>query len=45
MRNPIIVALDVPTPDRALELTGQLAGSAFTIGKELFTTAGSSGLH
>ena len=44
MRNPIIVALDVPTPDRALELAGQLAGAvgAFTIGKELFTTAGPS---
>jgi orotidine-5'-phosphate decarboxylase len=42
MRNPIIVALDVPTPDRALELAGQLAGAvgAFKIGKELFTAAG-----
>jgi orotidine-5'-phosphate decarboxylase len=42
MRNPIIVALDVPTPERARELAGQLAGAvgAFKIGKELFTAAG-----
>ncbi len=42
MRNPIIVALDVPTAERALELAGQLAGvvGAFKIGKELFTAAG-----
>ncbi len=42
MRNPIIVALDVPTSDRALALAGQLAPvvGAFKIGKELFTSAG-----
>ncbi|MGD0536881.1 MAG: orotidine-5'-phosphate decarboxylase [Verrucomicrobiota bacterium] len=42
MRNPIIVALDVPTPDRAVELATQLAPAvgAFKIGKELFTAAG-----
>ncbi|MBK9138475.1 MAG: orotidine-5'-phosphate decarboxylase [Verrucomicrobia bacterium] len=42
MRNPIIAALDVPTPERALELAGQLAGAvgAFKVGKELFTAAG-----
>ena len=42
MRNPIIVALDVPTPDRAVELAAQLAPAvgAFKIGKELFTAAG-----
>lgn len=42
MRNPIIVALDVPTPERAVELAAQLAPAvgAFKIGKELFTAAG-----
>jgi orotidine-5'-phosphate decarboxylase len=42
MHNPIIVALDVPTAARALELAGQLAGTvgAFKVGKELFTAAG-----
>jgi orotidine-5'-phosphate decarboxylase len=42
MRNPIIVALDVPAVDSALELAGQLAPvcGGFKIGSELFTTAG-----
>lgn len=42
MRNPIIVALDVPTAERALDLAAQLAPvvGAFKIGKELFTSAG-----
>ena len=42
MHNPIIVALDVPTVDKALELAGQLAPvvGAFKIGSELFTAAG-----
>jgi len=42
MRNPIIVALDVPTTDEALKLAGQLAPvvGAFKIGSELFTAAG-----
>jgi orotidine-5'-phosphate decarboxylase len=42
MQNPIIVALDVPTAARALELAAELAPvvGAFKIGKELFTSAG-----
>jgi orotidine-5'-phosphate decarboxylase len=42
MRNPIIVALDVPTADHALKLAQTVAPSvgAFKIGKELFTSAG-----
>ena len=42
MKNPIIVALDVPEADRALELVEQLTGAvgAFKIGKELFVSAG-----
>jgi len=42
MQNPIIVALDVPTADQALQLAEQLAPvvGAFKIGKELFTSAG-----
>ena len=42
MRNPIIVALDVPRLDAALKLAEQLAPvvGAFKIGKELFTSAG-----
>jgi orotidine-5'-phosphate decarboxylase len=42
MRNPIIVALDVPTSEEALKLAGQLAPVAggFKIGSELFTSAG-----
>lgn len=42
MRNPIIAALDVPSPGQALDLAKQLAPvvGAFKIGKELFTSAG-----
>jgi orotidine-5'-phosphate decarboxylase len=42
MRNPILVALDVPTVDAALNLVEQLApvSGGFKIGSELFTTAG-----
>src|SRR5882672_8664433 len=42
MRSPIIVALDVPAAEAALELVGQLAPvvGAFKIGSELFTSAG-----
>ena len=42
MRNPIIVALDVPTGEQALKLAEQLAPVAggFKIGSELFTSAG-----
>jgi orotidine-5'-phosphate decarboxylase len=42
MRNPIIVALDVPTADKALTLAEQLAPvvGAFKIGSQLFTSAG-----
>ncbi len=41
-RNPVIVALDVPSPDQALRLADQLKGAvgAFKIGSELFTIAG-----
>src|SRR5258708_18597547 len=42
MRNPIIVALDVPSADEALKLAEQVAPFAggFKIGSELFTSAG-----
>ena len=42
MRNPIIVALDVPDAEAALNLARQLAPTvgAFKIGKELFVGAG-----
>jgi len=42
MQNPIIVALDVPTLEKALSLAEQLAPvvGAFKIGSELFTSAG-----
>ena len=42
MPNPIIVALDVPSADRALALVSELAPlvGAFKIGSELFTSAG-----
>jgi orotidine-5'-phosphate decarboxylase len=42
MRNPIIVALDVPAADAALKLVEKLAPVAggFKVGSELFTAAG-----
>jgi len=42
MRNPILVALDVPTADAALTLVEQLAPvcGGFKVGSELFTCAG-----
>ena len=42
MQNPIIVALDVPTPDQALALARDVAPAvgAFKIGSELFTAGG-----
>ena len=42
MRNPIIVALDVPAADGALKLVEQLAPvcGGFKVGSELFTAAG-----
>ena len=42
MRNPIIVALDAPSAEAALELATQLAPAVggFKIGNELFTAAG-----
>ena len=41
-KNPIIAALDVPTPEQALKLAVQIAPvvGAFKIGGELFTAAG-----
>ena len=42
LRNPIIVALDVPSAEQALKLAEQVAPAvgAFKIGKELFVAAG-----
>ena len=42
MRNPIIVALDLPTAEQAIALAEQVAPAvgAFKIGKELFTAVG-----
>jgi orotidine-5'-phosphate decarboxylase len=42
MRNPILVALDVPTAEQALKLAEQLGPvtGGFKIGSELFTSAG-----
>jgi orotidine-5'-phosphate decarboxylase len=42
MRNPIYVALDVPSADQALSLVHKLTGkvAGFKIGKELFVSAG-----
>src|ERR1039457_6856287 len=42
MRNPIIIALDVPTAEAALKLVEKLApvSGGFKIGSELFTSAG-----
>jgi len=47
MRNPIIVALDVPDAEAALYLARQLAPAvgAFKIGKELFVGAGPDIVH
>ncbi|MGE0130153.1 MAG: orotidine-5'-phosphate decarboxylase [Blastocatellales bacterium] len=42
IRNPIVVALDVDSPDQALSLVERLRGVAgmFKVGKQLFTAAG-----
>src|SRR4051794_3729432 len=42
MRNPIIVALDVPNAERAVALVERVSpfAGAFKIGSELFTSAG-----
>jgi len=42
MRNPIIVALDVPSAEKAIQLAERVASvvGAFKIGSELFTAAG-----
>ena len=42
MRNPVIVALDVPSTDEALALVHDLASvvGAFKVGKELFVSTG-----
>jgi orotidine-5'-phosphate decarboxylase len=42
MRNPILVALDVPSRETALQLVGQLAPvvGGFKVGSELFTSSG-----
>jgi orotidine-5'-phosphate decarboxylase len=42
MRNPLIVALDLPTAEQALSMATRLASrvGAFKIGSELFTSAG-----
>jgi orotidine-5'-phosphate decarboxylase len=42
MRSPLIVALDLPNPERALDLVSQLGAlaGAWKIGKELFVRAG-----
>jgi orotidine-5'-phosphate decarboxylase len=42
MRNPILLALDVPTADRARELVEELSPvvGGFKVGSELFTVAG-----
>ncbi len=42
MRNPILLALDVPTAERAFELVQQLAPvvAGFKIGSQLYTSAG-----
>jgi orotidine-5'-phosphate decarboxylase len=47
VRNPIIVALDVPTAEAALKLVEQLAPAAggFKVGSELFTGAGPDIVH
>ncbi len=42
IRNPIVVALDVDTPEQALSLVERLRGTVgmFKVGKQLFTAAG-----
>ena len=42
MDNPIIVALDLPSPQKALKLAGELAPvvGAFKVGKQLFISGG-----
>ncbi len=47
MRNPILLALDVPTIGRALELVQEVAPvvGGFKIGSELFTSAGPEIVH
>ena len=42
IRNPLVVALDVDSPDLALSLVERLRGVAgmFKVGKQLFTAAG-----
>lgn len=47
MRNPIIVALDVPTKEAALKLAEEVtpAVGGFKIGSELFTAAGPDIVH
>src|SRR5215831_14937049 len=42
IRNPLVVALDVASPDQALSLVERLRGVAgmFKVGKQLFTAAG-----
>lgn len=47
MRNPLIVALDVPTHQAALKLVEQLApvSGGFKVGSELFTAAGPDIVH
>ncbi len=42
MQNPVIVALDLPSPQKALKLAGELAPvvGAFKVGKQLFISGG-----
>ena len=42
MNNPIIVALDLPSPQKALKLAEELAPlvGAFKVGKQLFISGG-----
>jgi len=46
-RNPILIALDVPTKDAALKLVEELSpvSGGFKIGSELFTAAGPDVIH
>lgn len=47
MRNPLLVALDVPTAEQALSLAKQVAPvvGGFKLGSELFTSAGPEIVH